>query len=307
VSVFQPEEIKLHLREAAEAVELQLDEVVLPEDQFVSANGLRLHYLDWGNADKPPILFLHGRGLTAHTWDLVCLALRSDFHCRAMDLRGHGDSDWSPEVEYSFEAHRGDLNALVQHLGLDNFILVGMSLGGGVSLGWAGQHVEKLRALVLVDTGPETRAAGGRRVADFVAGPSELDSIEDFVQRAMEFNPLRKPELLRRSLHHNLRQTATGKWTWKHDHRYGTTATEDRQQRSASLWEAVGKITCPTLVVRGGNSDVIHDEDAEKLASHLPRGSWVRIDGAGHTVQGDQPKLLVEALRRFFKNEVGLG
>ena len=296
----EPSEMARHLREAADLAELPLPEVVLPGEHELVANGLRLHYLDWGTAGRQPILFLHGGSLTARTWDLVCLALRRDYHCLALNLRGHGDSDWSPAADYSLEAQRGDVEALVDRLGLERFVLVGMSLGGSVSLTYAGKHASRLAALVLVDVGPETREAGRRRIAEFVSGPRELDSIEQFVERAVAFNPLRRPELLRRSLIHNLRQTPDGKWTWKYDPRRMSSATaEDRDRRRRELWAEVPKITCPALVVRGGKSENFLDEDAEKLAAALPCGSWVRIDGAGHTVQGDRPKALVEALRRF--------
>lgn len=299
--MYQPDEIKQHLREAADMAALPLEEVVLPTEVRIPGHDLQLNYLDWGTTGLPPVLFLHGRALTAHTWDLVCLALRTRYHCRALDLRGHGDSDWSPEIDYSVDAHRADLEVAVDALGLDRFILVGMSLGGATSLAYAGRHADRLAALVVVDTGPETRMPGGRRLNNFVTGPREHDSIEDFVQRAVAFNPLRRPELLRRSLVHNLRQTPEGKWTWKYDHRVNRPTTdESREHRRAMLWDAVPRVTCPTLVVRGANSDLFYDEDAEKLAASLSCGSWVRIEGAGHTVQGDQPKALVDVLRTFF-------
>lgn len=295
-------QITQHLREAADLAGLPLREIVLPADRWLTTSGPRLHYLDWGTVGRPPVVFLHGRSLTAHTWDLVCLALRQDYHCCALDLRGHGDSDWSPEADYGLDAHRADIEAATEQLALGRFILVGMSLGGATSLAYAGRHAERLAALVLVDIGPDTRPAGGRRIADFVAAPHERDSIDEFVEQAVAFNPLRRPEMLRRSLLHNLRQTPAGRWTWKYDHRLRAGMTdEERARRRAALWEAVPRITCPTLVVRGSNSDVFHDEDAEKLAAALPRGSWIRIEGAGHTVQGDQPKALVEALIPFFE------
>jgi pimeloyl-ACP methyl ester carboxylesterase len=303
---YTPDEIRLHLREAAVMAGLALDEVVLPTSREVEANGLKLHYLDWGREGKPPILFLHGGALTAHTWDLVCLALRQDYHCLAPDMRGHGDSDWSPEADYSHDSMGADVEALVEHLGFDQFTLVGMSMGGVASMAYAGRNHHRLTGFVLVDVGPEGRAPGRQRIQQFVSGPRELDSIEEFVERAVAFNPLRKPELLRRSLHHNLRQTPEGKWTWKYDdrihHRLGD---PERQRRRAELWEAIPKIACPSLVVRGGKSENFYDEDAEKLANALPRGSWVRIEGAGHTVQGDQPAALVEVLRKFLREETG--
>jgi esterase len=296
-----PDERIPHLREVIDLAQVPVEEVVLPTERFLTANGLQRHLLDWGTVGQPTVLFLHGGSLTAHTWDLVCLALRPRYHCLAIDLRGHGDTAWSPEGDYSLEAHRADLTAVVTELGLERFILVGMSLGGATSLAFAGQHADKLAGLVVVDTGPDGRAAGRNRIADFVETTPEMESVDAFVEKAMAFNPLRRPEMLRRSLLNNLRQTPSGTWTWKWDPQLRRArGPEVQAQRRAILWAAVPNVSCPTLVVRGGNSDVLLNEDAEKLAAALPQGSWVRIEGAGHTVQGDQPRLLVEALGPFF-------
>jgi len=289
-----------HLRDAARIAGLSLPELIVPAEHQVVLGRMRFRYLDWGTPGKPPLLFLHGGGLTAHTWDLVCLALRADYRCFAIDLRGHGDSEWSPVMDYGIEAHRDDVEAFVDHLGLDGFGLIGMSLGGLTSLAYAAGHAARLSALVVIDTGPETRQEGARRIAEFVAAPAEFDSIDEVIERALSFNPRRDAKLLRRSLQHNLRQMPNGKLTWKHDRRHRAKFdAEEWARRRHGLWEVIPRITCPTLVVRGGRSDVFHDEDAEKLAGMLPRGSWVRVENAGHTVQGDNPRALVEELRRF--------
>jgi pimeloyl-ACP methyl ester carboxylesterase len=293
-----------HLSTAADVAGLHLDQIITPAEGHLAGSGVRIHFLDWGTAGRPTIVFLHGGSLTAHTWDLVCLALRRDYRCVALDLRGHGDSGWSAEADYTLDAHRADVEAVVEQLQLAQFILVGMSLGGLTSLAYAGRHADKLAALVLVDIGPDSRPAGRQRIASFVTADRELDSIEDFVERAMAFNPLRRPELLRRSLQHNLRRTSSGKWTWKYDPQlHAGRSGEEVARRRLQLWEDVPRISCPTLVVRGGNSDVFYDQDAEKLAATLPQGSWVRIAGAGHSVQGDQPKALVDALRAFLPRQ----
>src|SRR5436309_2893817 len=160
---------------------------------------MRFHYLDWGTPGRPSMLFLHGGGLNAHTWDLVCAALRTERHCLALDQRGHGDSEWSPEMDYATESHVADLDAFVDRLGFDRFVLVGMSLGGANALAWAGGHSQRLAGLVLVDVGPEVRQAGVRKIAAFTSEATPLDSVEDFVTRALAFNPRRDAVLLRRS------------------------------------------------------------------------------------------------------------
>src|SRR5215510_14493432 len=131
------------------------------------------------------MVFLHGGGLNAHTWDLVCLALRRERHCAALDKRRHGESEWSPQMDHSTESHVRDLDAFVATLGLDRFVLVGMSLGGANALAWAGQHSRRLAGLVLVDTGPEVRSDGVRKIAAFTSDATPLDSVEQFVERAM--------------------------------------------------------------------------------------------------------------------------
>jgi pimeloyl-ACP methyl ester carboxylesterase len=289
-----------HLHDAAAMAGLALPELVVPGEHQVVLGRMRFRYLDWGTPGRRPLLFLHGGGLTAHTWDLVCLALRSEYRCLALDLRGHGDSEWSPEMDYGIEAHRGDVEALIDHLALEGLVLVGMSLGGLTAIAYAGRHAARLSALVIVDVGPEARQEGARRIAEFIAAPAEFDSIDEVIERALSFNPRRDAKLLRRSLQHNLRRLPSGKLTWKHDRRHRAKFdAEEWARRRQGLWDEIPRITCPALVVRGARSDVFHDEDARKLAAALPRGSWTRVEDAGHTVQGDNPRALVAELRRF--------
>ena len=297
-----PAELREHLTLAAAKAGVTFPELVVPHAHDVVLRRMRFHYLDWGTAGRPPILFLHGGGLNAHTWDLVCLSLRLDHHCLALDQRGHGESEWSPEMDYTIESQVGDIEAFVDHLRLERFVLVGMSLGGANGLAWAGRHSERLAGLVLVDVGPETRAAGAQKIQAFTSEKKPFDSLEEVIERALSFNPRRDPNLLRFSLRHNLRRMPTGQWMWKYDQRHrGGFDAAARERRRVLLWDAVANVKCPTLVVRGAHSDVFHDEDAEQLAAKLPRARWVRVERAGHTVQGDNPSGLLTELRAFFR------
>src|SRR5262245_34140273 len=300
------DEFRAHLELSAATAGMALPEIVLPEERHLLLGRMRFHYLDWGVAGRPPVVFLHGGGLNAHTWDLVCLALRRERHCVALDQRGHGESEWSPQMDYSTESHVRDLDAFVATLGLGGCGLVGMSLGGANALAWAGQHSRRLAGLVLVDVGPETRAEGVRKIAAFTSEATPLDSVEQYVERALTFNPRRNRELLRRSLLHNLRRMPDGRFMWKYDQRHrGKVDPGAYARRRDLLWSAVDTVACPTLVVRGAQSDVLHDEDAELLSGRLPRGRWVRIEGAGHTVQGDNPAGLLVSLREFLGEVAG--
>jgi pimeloyl-ACP methyl ester carboxylesterase len=298
--VLDPSEQLEHLRKAVQISGVEVSDLVLPEDRDITVGDLRLHYLDWGNQDRPPLVFLHGGALNAHTWDVVCLALRDQYHCVALDQRGHGDSDWAED--YSHERHCEDITGFIEQLGIGRTVMIGQSMGGLNSIVYAGGG-QRLAGLVIVDVGPELNVGGTKRIGDFIRDTPEAESIDAFIDKAMEFNPRRDRDLLRRSLMHNLRKLPNGKWTWKWDPnrmRAGMSSIEDHIAAMRRLWTHVEKIDCPALVMRGGKSDVFSDANAEKLAATLPRGRWVRIHDAGHTVQGDNPRDMVRALREFF-------
>src|SRR2546428_993110 len=127
------------LREAVALAGLQARAIVLPEDRQMIVGAMRFHYLDWGG-DSRPILFLHGGGLNAHTWDVVCLMLRDRYRCVALDQRGHGDSEWSPANDYGVETQVGDVEGFIDALELKSPVLVGQSMGGLNSIGYAVRH-----------------------------------------------------------------------------------------------------------------------------------------------------------------------
>jgi len=295
---------------AAERAGLPISDFAAATEVNVVANGLRFHYLDWGTTGKLPVVFLHGGALNAHTYDLVCLALRADYHCIALDQRGHGDSEWSPILDYRPETQAADILGVADALGLDRFLLVGQSMGGINALHFAAAHPERLAGLVVIDTGPELSRDGARPIQEFVAATTqERDSVADFVEDALRLNPRRDRKLLLRSLRHNLRQTAAGKWVWKWDPRPRLAApnisADAIAARRERLWILVRAIPCPTLVVRGAESEIFTEEQAAKFVDVLSNGRFARVERAGHNVQGDNPAALSFELRRFLKNIAG--
>lgn len=284
-----------HLDLAVQIAGLEVHELVLPEARRASGAGLQLHYLDWGSAGRPPVLFLHGGLLNAHTWDLVCLSLRREHRCLALDFRGHGESAWSRERDYGLAAHVADVDAWTRHLGLDRFALVGQSLGAMTALAYTRAHGERVVGLALVDIGDTFERAGAQRLDDFARLPPALDDVEAFVARAVAFNPARDPRLLRRSLLHSLRRLPDGKWTWKYDRALLEGARAELPRDFARTVSGAAGVSCPALVVRGRRSDMTTPAAAASLASAFPRGQLVEVD-AGHTVQGDNPRQLVDAL-----------
>lgn len=271
----------------------------LYQDRTLMLRGLRFHYLDWGTVGKPPFVLLHGGAQTAHSWDDFAPEVRSDYHVYALDQRGHGDSDWAPDGDYHRTTQCEDVAAFVAALQLPPFVLAGLSMGGINAITYTARHPETVRALVIVDVGPEIEIRGRENIQNFTR-IDELESFEAFIERAHRFNPRRSLENLRQRLSHNLKQQPNGKWTWKFDQkRLGAGGRSGIGPEG--LWEDVRKIRCPTLIVRGGESDILTPEAAERLQAAIPNSRLTVVPGAGHSVMGDNPEGFAAAVREFLQ------
>ena len=289
-----------HLRAAAARAGLPSIDVCLPVDRHIIANGMRIHALEWGTAGAPPIVFLHGGSLTAHTWDLVCLSLSDRFRCIAVDLRGHGESEWPADADYTFAAMSDDVAAVIDSLSLDRPVIVGMSLGGLVGLHLAATAGDRLRGLTIVDVGPDLRLDSAREILSFTDTDYEMDTVDDFVDRVVRVSTRHQREHLRRSVLYNLRQLPSGRWAWKWDKRRMLSRDlDDMKVAHARLWDCAAAVTCPTLLVRGDRSRVFLEEDGYRLAAAIPNSSLVVVADAGHAVQSDNPRGLLEPLDPF--------
>lgn len=273
-----------------------------PVDRTVAARGLTFHYVEWGPAAAPTILCLHGITQTAHSWDEVASDLGRDHRVLCLDQRGHGDSSWANDGNYSRQEMAADIDAISDTLGLRGFILCGMSMGGMNAITFTAAHPDKVKAVVIVDVSPEIQAKGVENIRSFIQQQDVLDSFEAFVERAHQFNPRRSLDNIRSRLSHNLKQLPDGKWTWKYD--TALRSPERGFQASAlhSLWDDVHKIQCPTLIVRGGESDILSDASAAKMQAAIAKSTLVTIPGAGHSVMGDNPVAFVEAMRSFLQS-----
>lgn len=286
----------LSLHEAARRMGVPFTIENEPTDRFVAANGLRLHYLEWGAPHLPVIVMLHGISQQAHSWDFISLPLSVDYRVLALDQRGHGDSDWSPNGDYSTDAYAADLSAFVKALGLTDFHLMGHSMGGRNSLAWASQNPGILRSLTIVDTGPETQRRGQNRIQQFRELPDELDTLEEFAQRVMEYTG-RNHEQTMGSLKYSIRQRADGKWTWKYDQAMRAPGFRPTAWTPEQLWDGWRRIDCPALVVRGDRSDIFAASTMERMAAEHHDCATITIANAGHLVQGDNPPDFLAAVR----------
>ena len=291
----------LSLHDAARAMSVQFANDNAPQDKFVTANGMRFHYLEWGSAANPPMLLLHGFAQTCHSWDFVALGFSDDYRVIVLDQRGHGDSDWAADGDYSPETQQNDISAVVSEIGLEKFTLMGLSMGGRNSFTYAANNPDRVRALVIVDAGPQNMQQGTQNIRNFVQQDDELDSVDAFVERVLKYNPRRAPEQIRGSIMHNLKQLPNGKWTWKYDKRLrmpGRRMGSDPETEKR-LWGYLEALQCPTLLVRGGASDIIAMDTADKMHAVIPNSQLATIEGAGHLVMGDSPAGFQRAVTEF--------
>lgn len=291
----------LPLHDAARAMGVRFTKDFEPQDRSVEANGLTFHYLEWGDPSNPPALLLHGFAQTCHSWDFVSLSLADRFHVHTLDQRGHGDSSWAPDGDYSPETQQTDIHGVVEALDLRDFLLMGLSMGGRNSFTYAANHAERVKALVVVDAAPENMAAGGQNIRRFVQGGDELPSVEAFVDRVLEFNPRRDRSQVRGSIRHNLKHLPNGNWTWKYDKllRSSNRPLRGDDGLSERLWGYLGQLKCPTLVVRGSQSDIVATNTFEEMSRRIPLGRVVTVEKAGHIVPGDNPAGFQDAVLSF--------
>ena len=293
---------ELSLHEAAATVGITIADRRLPVSRYADI-GIRLHYLDWGREDRPWLLCLHGAAQNAHMWDFTALALCTRYRVIALDQRGHGDSAWAPNGEYDRASYVGDVGRFADDLGMEEFVLIGLSMGGSNSVAYAATHPDRVKALVVVDVGPEPARAGGRAVNNFVTQKDVLDTYEEFVQRVIEYSPFRPEWQIRSSLRHSLMQRPDGKWTWKYDPVLRDPARRTQRQTvqedPESRWQLWERIACPTLIVRGEQSDVLSSEVAQRMLERNANSRLVEVANAGHRVPGDNPVAFEEAVLAF--------
>jgi pimeloyl-ACP methyl ester carboxylesterase len=275
---------------------------VRPKDGTISVNGLNLHYLDWGNASAQSMLLLHGFTSHAHTWDLFAPTLCSTYHVVALDQRGHGDSDWAPVYHPDLAVE--DIVGVVDQLGLHRMVLIGHSMGGGNALHYTAAHPSEVVKLVVVDIGPETAPGGRERINAGIQQQDEFDSEEQAVQQARLAAPgadVAWLERIRIRTLQNLKQLPNGKWTWKWDKALRDPAKPRAWRSPEEGWTAARTVTCPTLLVRGADSDILAADTAEQMVREMPNCTLVTVAGAGHSIPNQRPAEFESAVRDWLE------
>ncbi len=267
--------------------------ITLPDKRRVSA-------IVWGHG-PPEVVLVHGGAQNAHTWDTVALAVGCPLV--AVDLAGHGHSDWRDDHDYRPAHLSADLAAAIEALAPDASLVVGMSLGGLTSLALAAARPELVRRLMLIDITPGVNADKSHAIHEFVSGPERFAGFDEILDRTIRYNPGRRESSLRRGVIHNSHQLPDGSWTWRWDpvRRVGPSepagpASADRLADLGGLWDALGSLEMPLTLVRGAQSPVVDDADVAELRRRRPDAEVIVVEGAGHSIQGDQPLRLAELI-----------
>ena len=272
-----------------------------------AADGLFLTADAVGDLRNPACLLAHGGGQTRHSWHHTAEILaEAGWYAVSMDLRGHGDSDWSPMGAYLLDDFARDTIAVARHLG--GPVLIGASLGGTAALAAMGATPEEPcgRGLVLVDVAPHIEPAGATRILDFMR--EHLDdgfaSLEEVADAVHAYNPHRARPTDLSGLRKNVRQRRDGRWYWHWDPAFmSIRPTEDeartRQHRTDVLEVAARSLTVPTLLVRGRQSDLLSERGAAEFRALAPHARYVDVGGAGHMVAGDRNDAFAAAVVDF--------
>ena len=275
----------------------------IPIDAYVTVNGLRLHYREWGDSAAPPLVILHG--LTGHAWefDRIASALSDRFHVLALDQRGHGASAWADA--YSPELIADDIADFIDTLDLGRVHVVGHSMGGVNAWWFAARHPQIVDRLVLADVTPSVITAPSivsvlRSALDEYAAAEYADPDDAVAEYLAGYDGAHEEEL-RIFVLNNLRQVSDDRWTWRFD-AAGLRAWIDQAAANADAHlEALRRICSPTLVIRAGDSPFTERDDADEMAAAMPDASLIEVPGSGHDIHIDQPDALLVQLRSFLR------
>lgn len=268
--------------------------------QYIQPGDIRFHYLEWGDPAAPPVLLLHGTSSNAHSWDMFAPVLAKNFHVLALDCRDHGDSGDSP-VPLNGDLLVEDLKAIVDALGYDTFSLIGLSMGGRTVMNFTGQNPNRVTRLVIEDIGPEVSPEAGARVRQRTGGmPAIFDSIDDLVTYNRQSKINASDQWMRYMAELSTRPTLDGKRELKYRPKQPTANQAPASAAAALGWQTIKNIKCPTLIVRGEESDILSEEIANRMLAAIPGSTTVAITKAGHAVHEDNPEDYNRAVAAFF-------
>ena len=269
-------------------------------DHFVKVGDLNLHYLEWGTAGTPPVVMVHGSTGNAHAFDNLASHFVPRYHVISVDVRGRGDSDWATDGDYSNDAYVADLEGVRQALGFEQFSLVGTSMGGRISLTYAGTYPDRVERTILNDIGPEVDPRGGSRIAT-----SSRDAVTTFatIEEVMAWHRENRVGFVamsdtqqRVAAGHAVKARPEGGYVWKMD---PAVRSDPRRPDPEASWNLARRIPGPVLLVRGGASDLLSSEIAQRMMAEMQDCSMVEVPGVGHAPTLMEPEAFGPVLEFF--------
>lgn len=259
----------------------------------------------WGDPNGPLVILQHGGGQTRHAWKGAGETLgAAGYHAVAFDARGHGDSEWDPAGQYGQDIMVEDLKAVVRQLGGRRPVLVGASMGGGVSLVAIGEDHIDCTALVLVDIGPRIEPEGTAKIQAFMSqAPDGFETLEEVAAAIGNYQPHRTRPRSLDGLAKNVRLGADGRYHWHWDPKFRA-GRRDLKERETRLNLCSENLQVPTLLVRGGLSDVLSEEGAQSFLALCKHAEYVNVTGAAHMVAGDRNDVFSTSVIDFLQRMV---
>jgi non-heme chloroperoxidase len=272
---------------------------------WVGYRGVTIAGDAWGNVDDPLVVLLHGAGQTRHAWKETGERLgAAGFYVVVYDARGHGDSDWADDGLYSNDARVEDLAAVIGALGRPKAALIGASMGGVTGLIAVGECRIDASALVLIDIAPRVEREGVAKIKAFMEQkPDGFDSLEEVAEAIANYQPHRSRPQVLDGLARNVRIDEDGRFKWHWDPRTRQQKIDPRE-RQIRLESCARNLTLPTLLVRGGQSDVLSEEGAQDFLQLCPHSEYVNITGAAHMVAGDRNDAFASSVIEFLSRNV---
>jgi pimeloyl-ACP methyl ester carboxylesterase len=276
-----------------------------PRHHWTGAGGLQLAGDSWGEPSGPLVLLQHGGGQTRHAWKGTGRSLgAAGYHAVAFDARGHGDSEWASDGDYSQDAMVEDLTRIISALGDQRPVLVGASMGGGTSLVAVGEDHVDATALVLVDIAPRIEPGGVTKISAFMnRNPDGFASLQEVADAIASYQPHRPRPTNLDGLAKNVRLREDGRYHWHWDPKFRA-GHRDLDQRQHRLEACARSLTLPTLLVRGGLSDILTEEGAQEFLEMCPHAEYVNVTGAAHMVAGDRNDVFADAVTDFLARSV---
>lgn len=270
-------------------------------DHTVEARGIAFHYLEWGDPASPPMVLLHGLTGHAHIWDHIAPQLSEQYRLLAPDQRGHGDSGYA--ASYATREFVDDLEALVEHCGIDRFVLMGLSMGGHNAMAYAVAHPEQVERLIVIDIPPKMDRRNAPNYEQTVklaeAGHQHFATFDDALRDARAGTPTAPEANIRYRTHWNLKSNADGTMQFKYDPK--VSALWD----PADLSDVLDRIAAPTLLVRGGKTVVLPPRVAAAMIAAITDAELVEVEASGHSVPTDRPEDLAPAVLAWLSRRDG--